>query len=391
VQFAGGEQALGNVYPWHMDEKKNVVDPMYSDKVGDYYKLWNQIGNVRADGAVEYVKDNGVIWQHARAGFGEWEDGLGLQLKEKFPEKPMPTPTFLPENARRAMSYHAHGTSNGFHSHPTTQWLTELTAFKSWYFMPPETWTYPEDFTSSFIPDEGFWHEPDLAMSNTVCGYRPKNEMMKRHLQTCTAGPGEVVLVPKKWWHATCALGEFAVATGGVAHTDTSHGPYRAFPQEDSRQDDFMTLKKHFLSFPPARKPQEPMAEKMATLLLQSGFDWKSIVFRVYQAPQNPDAKSVFFYNDHPYPLDLYAKQGSAEINVAKIAPYGVVGQESNPAWSFSAKRADGSGAQQFSVIPGEGRFEHVVFGKDTVDSYVGHDVVIPELQAWRKFTNAVV
>jgi len=387
VQNAGGEEALEGVYPWHMDRPTDVCGPRYPGRAGDYYNKWNKIGKVRADGAAEFVEDNGVIWERSHA-----LDREGRQLKGSFPEKQMPAPTFLPDNVRRVMSYHAHGTSNGFHKHPTTQWLTELNGFKSWYFMPPETWTYPEDYTAGFVPDTGFWHEHDLSIANTVCGYRPQVELMKRHLQTCVSGPGEIVIVPKQWWHATCGLGQFTVATGGVAHEDTAKGPWRAFPQEDSRHDDFMTLRKHFLSFPPARKPQEAMAEKMAGLLLQSGFDWKSIVFRIYEAPPNPNAKSVFFYNDHPYPVDLYAKRGSGkDISVAKISPYGVVGQETDSSWSFSAKRADGSGLQQYSVMPGGSRSQHVVFGQDTVASYEDSDMVIPELQTWAHLETNVV
>mmetsp|Transcript_89728 Transcript_89728/g.159484 ORF Transcript_89728/g.159484 Transcript_89728/m.159484 type:complete len:510 (-) Transcript_89728:37-1566(-) len=386
VQNGGVQENKDYVYRWLMDRRANIAMP-WGDKVHDYYKVWNQIGGARADGAVDFVKDNGVIWSKQPA------------FKQMYPENRMPTPSFLPEpdvnSLARFMSYHAHGTSNGFHKHPTTQWLTELNGFKSWYFMPPETLTYPKDYTSHGSQEDfGFWHEPSLQNSNTVCGYRPENELMKRHLQTCTAGPGEIVIVPRQWWHATCALGEFLVGTGGAAPPATAQGPYRTFPQEDHRQDDFMTLRKYYLSILQARRPQEAMAEKMAKLLLQSqmGSNWKSIVFRVWETAPNPRVKSVFFYNDSPYPLELYAKQvsGAASthatsegVSVASIAPYGVVGQRTDTSWSFSTKRADGSGVQRFSVVPGEGEAVHVVFGEDTVVSYMGSDVVIPELQAW--------
>lgn len=117
--------------------------------------------------------------------------------------------------AARHFAAGALGTGHGTHRHEAA-WQSQVVGFKSWYIFPPRVGADYMWLLRSDHPHGGFPHEEVPMLTNSMCGYRPTRKHYRDSLLRCVQGPGETVYVPKHWWHATCALDDFNLATGGT-------------------------------------------------------------------------------------------------------------------------------------------------------------------------------
>jgi len=106
---------------------------------------------------------------------------------------------------------------HGMHRHGEA-WLAQVAGRKVWWVAPPAASHGQEQVPSArpmfpykaLSAVEGGWPCAWLLQESLV----PKVHGLVRR---CVQNPGEVVVLPAGWWHATCSLDAFNVAVGGQA------------------------------------------------------------------------------------------------------------------------------------------------------------------------------
>ena len=86
------------------------------------------------------------------------------------------------------------GSFHGFHKHDDAH-ITLIHGRKMWWFLPPSTTTPSKENPCLFLMD------------------KQRNALPKETLSVIQQ-PGDTIFVPKKWYHATCALDDWTVAVG---------------------------------------------------------------------------------------------------------------------------------------------------------------------------------
>lgn len=167
-------------------------------KRSSYFDEWN----VRSEGGTDFKEPNGVIF----------DPGHDCDTGEFDADAPTPA-IFRPFCGNRHVAFAALGTSHGLHRH-SPAWQAQVAGFKSWYLLPSETYTEPENLTTAGSPF-GFPHELKVQRVNSLCGYLPSVPEVRDRIRNCVQGPGETMFVPNAWWHGTCSLDEYSVGTGG--------------------------------------------------------------------------------------------------------------------------------------------------------------------------------
>lgn len=107
------------------------------------------------------------------------------------------------------------GSSHGFHCHDPV-WNTQVSGTKHWWLLDP--------FYGSNIVDSAGYMEwggaPKLPNSNKTFEF-PNGCAMLKEVQPpegaikCVVQPGEMIILPDSWMHATCGLTEYTIAAGG--------------------------------------------------------------------------------------------------------------------------------------------------------------------------------
>lgn len=173
-----------------------------------YFEQWNARGTASGPAAehkaelAELAEPNAVIFS----------PGHKCGTPDLEADAPLPE-VFVPFCGNRHVAFSAYGTSHGLHRH-SAAWQAQVVGFKSWWILPDDVYTRPEDQTTTKSPF-GFPHEPQVQRANSLCGYRPTLPELRERLVNCVQGPGETMYVPNAWWHGTCALDNFTVGTGG--------------------------------------------------------------------------------------------------------------------------------------------------------------------------------
>eukprot|EP00930_Biecheleria_cincta_P083568 TRINITY_DN7311_c0_g1_i1.p1 TRINITY_DN7311_c0_g1~~TRINITY_DN7311_c0_g1_i1.p1 ORF type:complete len:390 (+),score=63.95 TRINITY_DN7311_c0_g1_i1:76-1170(+) len=123
---------------------------------------------------------------------------------------PHPNFAFSPAARQAMLNVDAIGSSHGFHFHNPV-WQVQVEGYKMWYFMPPDS---PVDspshrFGAAPLDANGkpFLHPNACAMLKQV---RPPPSAF-----SCMVAPGEMVLLPHGWFHATCGLSNYTASVGG--------------------------------------------------------------------------------------------------------------------------------------------------------------------------------
>lgn len=98
------------------------------------------------------------------------------------------------------------GSSHGFHRHDAV-WQTQVMGRKAWWLMPPE------------IPTVESWGSPPLVQGQVYDNPNACEFLMRKQppegAHLCVVGPGDTVLLPSNWWHATCGLDHITASGGG--------------------------------------------------------------------------------------------------------------------------------------------------------------------------------
>lgn len=124
------------------------------------------------------------------------------------------------------------GSSHSFHRHASV-WQTQVKGRKVWWLMPPNVTSDSRDkdgfvkYGSSPVVDGQTYTAPN------ACAFLEKRAPPPR-AHICIQEPGEALLLPEDWWHATCAVDDFTVALGGWL-MDQRHSEAQA--QEEAEED----------------------------------------------------------------------------------------------------------------------------------------------------------
>lgn len=98
--------------------------------------------------------------------------------------------------------------SHRFHVH-NEAWLGQVSGSRLWFLLPPTTIIRAEDVT---------YRQP-------ACEYLYNREALPPNAMACVQNPGEVMYLPKNWWHATCGLEEWNVGVGEQLGAPTNKAP----------------------------------------------------------------------------------------------------------------------------------------------------------------------
>ena len=83
-----------------------------------------------------------------------------------------------------------------FHVHDEA-WLGQVAGSRMWFLLPPST------------PSSALDQKPP------ACEYLYNRETLPQNAMVCVQNPGDVMYLPKGWWHGTCGLEEWNVGVGG--------------------------------------------------------------------------------------------------------------------------------------------------------------------------------
>eukprot|EP00930_Biecheleria_cincta_P083574 TRINITY_DN7311_c0_g3_i1.p1 TRINITY_DN7311_c0_g3~~TRINITY_DN7311_c0_g3_i1.p1 ORF type:complete len:416 (+),score=74.37 TRINITY_DN7311_c0_g3_i1:395-1642(+) len=132
---------------------------------------------------------------------------------------PHPKFAYPPESKLAIVAIDGIGSSHGFHSHDPV-WQVQVEGYKMWYLLPPDAPTSQDNPNGGvewgFAPLVGgkpFAHPNGCAM---LAQFVPPPGTL-----TCLVAPGEMILVPNAWLHATCGLSNYTASAGGWMGLDT--------------------------------------------------------------------------------------------------------------------------------------------------------------------------
>lgn len=175
--------------------------------------------NQSAEDLSEYLAHNDSIHnlfffvdesEPANAGLSGLMDSLHADVQ--------PRPAFAahPDERHAIMAIEGVGASHGLHVHGPV-WQTQVTGSKAWWLMPPNAFGEMVDENSELLE-----HTAAGLPQPLVDGHLYANacEFLQRKsppagAQVCVVEPGETMILPTFWWHATCALDHVTAAIGG--------------------------------------------------------------------------------------------------------------------------------------------------------------------------------
>ena len=209
---------------WGKDELSKNMGGLQWQKFTFNYPEW-LIGMNQWESLDDYVKHNESsqnIFLFASEGGCKEEAKLKHSvdaIRKQF--APSPDFAFGPEECMSIVAIDALGSSHGFHSHDPV-WNVQVEGYKMW-------WLLPSDYDSSDTWPEGGqkWGAAPLLPSGEAFRYPNACAMLSQAKPppgtlTCVTGPGEMLLLPDEWIHATCGLTDYTAAAGGwlAYHSD---------------------------------------------------------------------------------------------------------------------------------------------------------------------------
>eukprot|EP00438_Fugacium_kawagutii_P000282 Skav202691 [mRNA] locus=scaffold3222:64152:64814:+ [translate_table: standard] len=137
------------------------------------------------------------------------------KLRDQF--TPSPDFGYGPETCQAIIAIDGIGSSHGFHCHDPV-WNTQVEGIKHWWLLEP--------FYGADMQDEiGLMEWGGAPKVNSSSGSHsfeyPNACAMLREVNPppgaikCAMKPGEMIILPDSWMHATCGLSEFTIAAGG--------------------------------------------------------------------------------------------------------------------------------------------------------------------------------
>jgi hypothetical protein len=202
--------ARKGINPWNFSDpmRPDCLDCEWSKRASpsgyrpatDYFKNW---GPASFDGDTPVFNEPNAVMLDAS--FSCTDERLAVD-------------TVVPDIFREAcqnqhIAFGALGTGHGIHRH-NAAYQAEIAGYKSWFFLPPRT--YEGETLGG--PPVGYPFSERIKKANTLCGYVPEEGVEAQQMRFCVQGPGELMYTPAAWWHGTCSLDPFTVATGGGMH-----------------------------------------------------------------------------------------------------------------------------------------------------------------------------
>lgn len=130
---------------------------------------------------------------------------------------PSPEFGYGPETCEAIIAVDGIGSSHGFHCHDPV-WNTQVSGTKHWWLLEP--W-----YGSNMVDEDGLMEwggAPKLPNANLTDTFEYPNAcaFLKEvapppGVIKCITKPGEMLLLPEAWMHATCGLTEFTIGAGG--------------------------------------------------------------------------------------------------------------------------------------------------------------------------------
>lgn len=208
-----------DVHEWNFSRPTAFAKPAAGTRgVGRYFDDWNALTYIGVHPRwLSLQRENALYFSACTT----LDHPLGPKCPSWWPAKreSLPTPRLLsagPRELSRHLSFQAYGTSHGFHKH-CAAWHGLFAGRKSWYMLPREVHLFDESGAERGSYDFPFDENPELQRANSVCGFKPSVDIdVRRELHTCVQAAGEVVVVPNKWWHSTCALEPYTAGSGGL-------------------------------------------------------------------------------------------------------------------------------------------------------------------------------
>lgn len=108
--------------------------------------------------------------------------------------------------------------SHRFHIHHEA-WLGQISGSRLWFLLPPST------------------SSKNVEYKPPACEYLYNRESLPSGAMACIQTPGEVMYLPKNWWHATCGLEEWNVGVGEQLHAPAMDAP--AVPVEERTEEEW--------------------------------------------------------------------------------------------------------------------------------------------------------
>lgn len=141
------------------------------------------------------------------------EDDSGVLNELRHDFIPHPSFAYPPDDRQAIFAIDGIGSSHGFHSHDPV-WQVQVEGYKMWHLMPPTSPCTertedgrPEYGSAVLVDGQPFKHPNACAMLKQVDP--PPGAL------SCLVAPGEMVLLPTAWFHATCGLSNYTAAAGG--------------------------------------------------------------------------------------------------------------------------------------------------------------------------------
>jgi len=128
---------------------------------------------------------------------------------------PSPEWAYPSETCQGIIAVDGIGSSHGFHCHDPV-WNTQVQGTKHWWLLEPHYGSTVED-EMGFMEWGG---APKPANSKESYEYPNACAMLKEveppvGVIKCITKPGEMLILPDSWMHATCGLTEYTIAAGG--------------------------------------------------------------------------------------------------------------------------------------------------------------------------------
>eukprot|EP00930_Biecheleria_cincta_P083570 TRINITY_DN7311_c0_g2_i2.p1 TRINITY_DN7311_c0_g2~~TRINITY_DN7311_c0_g2_i2.p1 ORF type:complete len:397 (+),score=59.72 TRINITY_DN7311_c0_g2_i2:75-1265(+) len=139
---------------------------------------------------------------------GDWEAATLDSIRSDF--LPHPNFAYPPADRQAMLNVDAIGSSHGFHFHNPV-WQVQVEGYKMWYLMPPD---WPADSPSHPFGAAPLGADGKPFLHPNACAMLKQVEPPP-HAFSCMVAPGEMVLLPHGWWHATCGLSNYTASVGG--------------------------------------------------------------------------------------------------------------------------------------------------------------------------------
>jgi len=121
--------------------------------------------------------------------------------------QPLPSFSAHAEETHGILAIDGAGSSHAFHQHDGV-WQTQVTGRKMWWLLPPS------------VPGVAGKERTPPIVDGQVYGNSNACELLLRRAapegaHVCVMEPGNTVILPDNWWHATCALDPITASIGG--------------------------------------------------------------------------------------------------------------------------------------------------------------------------------